>query len=316
VPRLLVTGALTFLGASLLLFAAVALAPAAPNLGTSMILTRFNARSDVPAPLGPTIPPPGERPRLSAVTTPSTDRRGRFLTPKSAPAQRVWKTTPKDPGPPTELASPSSTPPDSARPSSRGAPPAITLPVVQTARLVPKAKPLGRATNVAPPSISRPTPTVTPALPIRSATDGWRQITAVEIPRIGLHSSVVFAPLVHLDGETTWSVPAFRVGHAQYTAGAGDLGNAVLIGHDTSVNAGGVFHALYRVRPGDSIRVWSGSASVTYVVSSSTIVTRTDVSVVAWTPNRALTLITCAGAWIPALDDYASRLVVRAIAAI
>jgi sortase (surface protein transpeptidase) len=65
---------------------------------------------------------------------------------------------------------------------------------------------------------------------------------------------------------------------------------------------------------GDAIFVDSRVSSYKYVVSYSKIVAPSDVSVVSWTPNRSLTLITCAGPWVPALDDYASRLVVRAVA--
>jgi LPXTG-site transpeptidase (sortase) family protein len=150
-------------------------------------------------------------------------------------------------------------------------------------------------------------PTATPDV------DTWRQVTRLAIPRIGLDAKVVLAPLVQIGRERTWAVPAFRVGHAQYTAGAGEIGNTVLIGHVTSINAGRVFHELDRLRPGDVIVVWSGPTTFQYVVAGMEVVGRTDLTVVRWTPNRTLTLITCAGVWVPALDDYASRLVVRAV---
>jgi LPXTG-site transpeptidase (sortase) family protein len=155
------------------------------------------------------------------------------------------------------------------------------------------------------------------AEPTRSAPslDGdWQQVTHIEVPRIGLRADVVFAPLIHEGVDTTWAVPAFRVGHAQYTAGAGGVGNVVLIGHVSSLDAGSVFHDLHLIRNGDAILITSRAATYRYVVSYSEIVSRSDVSVASWTPNRALTLITCAGAWVPAIDDYATRLVVRAVA--
>jgi LPXTG-site transpeptidase (sortase) family protein len=129
-----------------------------------------------------------------------------------------------------------------------------------------------------------------------------------------LRAEVVFAPLVRQGHDTTWAVPAYRVGHAQYTAGAGDVGNIVLIGHVSSLDAGSVFHDLHLIQMGDTILVDSRVASYKYVAAYSKIVSRSDVSVASWTPNRSLTLITCAGPWVPALDDYASRLVVRAVA--
>jgi LPXTG-site transpeptidase (sortase) family protein len=129
-----------------------------------------------------------------------------------------------------------------------------------------------------------------------------------------LRVEVVFAPLVRQGNDTTWAVPAYRVGHAQYTAGAGDVGNVVLIGHVSSLDAGSVFHDLHLMQMGDTIFVDSRVASYKYVVSYSKIVARSDVSVASWTPDRSLTLITCAGSWVPAIDDYASRLVIRAVA--
>jgi LPXTG-site transpeptidase (sortase) family protein len=159
-----------------------------------------------------------------------------------------------------------------------------------------------------------PSPTAKPAPLAPTLADDWQQVTRIEIPRIGLRADVVFAPLVHEGNDTTWAVPAYRVGHAQYSAGAGDIGNVVLIGHVSSLDAGSVFHDLHLVRNGDVVLVTSRVAAYRYVVSYSEIVSRSDVSVVSWTPNRSLTLITCAGAWVPAIDDYTSRLIVRAAA--
>jgi LPXTG-site transpeptidase (sortase) family protein len=165
--------------------------------------------------------------------------------------------------------------------------------------------------SIPPPRMARAAVTVTSAAV--APFDSWRQVTRLVIPRIGLDTSVVLAPLAQIGPDRTWAVPAFRVGHAQYSAGAGDVGNTVLIGHVSSREAGSVFRKLYQLRPGDFIRVWSGGTSYEYAVTGSAIVARRDVAVVRWTPSPTLTLITCAGAWVPALDDYASRLVVRAV---
>src|SRR5205807_8178289 len=63
-------------------------------------------------------------------------------------------------------------------------------------------------------------------------------ITHVEIPAISLSADVVPAGLIERDGGVTWEVPAFKIGHAETTAGAGQPGNAVLLGHVTSVRSG------------------------------------------------------------------------------
>src|SRR5438067_270543 len=81
-----------------------------------------------------------------------------------------------------------------------------------------------------------------------SATEA--PITRVEIARIGLRSPVVLSKYLDSDGGT-WEIPAFRVGHAEFTAGAGQPGNAVLLGHLTSIGVGQVFRDLNRVRVGD-----------------------------------------------------------------
>ena len=139
----------------------------------------------------------------------------------------------------------------------------------------------------------------------------------LRIARIGLDSEVVPARLVRLaSGAVTWEVPAYRVGHAQGTAGAGEDGNMVLLGHVSSVNAGNVFAALDRVQVGDEIVAQSSGANgadgaVVYRVAERRLVARDDLSVLAPAGGPVATLITCAGAWLPAEQDYSHRLVVR-----
>ena len=50
------------------------------------------------------------------------------------------------------------------------------------------------------------------------------------IPVISLDTDVMPAELIDSNGSLTWEVPAFKVGHAQATAGAGGPGNAILVG--------------------------------------------------------------------------------------
>ena len=92
---------------------------------------------------------------------------------------------------------------------------------------------------------------------------------------------MVPAGLVVRDAGVTWEVPAFAAGHAERTAGAGAPGNAVLVGHVTSPEAGSVFRPLDRVGRDDRVRVFSGDAGFDYLVTDVRTVARTDVSVVA-----------------------------------
>ncbi|MBA2527862.1 MAG: sortase [Pyrinomonadaceae bacterium] len=71
------------------------------------------------------------------------------------------------------------------------------------------------------------------------------------------------ARLVEQRGGLTWEVPAFRAGHAEATAGAAELGNAILLGHVTSRQAGNVFKDLDKARAGDQVLVLSGSSAST-----------------------------------------------------
>jgi len=138
-------------------------------------------------------------------------------------------------------------------------------------------------------------------------------ITGVTLPRIGLVADVVPAALAELEDGATWLVPAFKAGHAQYTAGAGQSGNAIVLGHVTSRSLGNVFERLYLGRVGDVVLVFSGPEQVfEYRVVEVQAVSRTDVSVLQPTDTPSISLITCTGAWNAALHDYMERLVVRA----
>jgi len=137
-------------------------------------------------------------------------------------------------------------------------------------------------------------------------------ITHLRVPSIDLDTQVVSAPLVEHDGASTWGVPKFVAGHADGSAGAGQPGNAILIGHVTSLTLGNVFEHLDGVRPGDPIRIASSEKQFEYRVVEVHDVSRTDVSVLESTQTPSVTLITCSGLWLPTVWDYAQRLVVRA----
>jgi LPXTG-site transpeptidase (sortase) family protein len=140
----------------------------------------------------------------------------------------------------------------------------------------------------------------------------FRPITEVAIPRISLRAAVVPAKLVPKDGGLTWEVPAFKAGHAELSASAGEAGNAVLFGHVVSKRLGNVFKDLEKARVGDRVQVLSEGQEFAYEVVEVRVVGRTDVSVVQPTAIPSLSLITCTGPWLPQVKDYAERLVVRA----
>ena len=136
-------------------------------------------------------------------------------------------------------------------------------------------------------------------------------ITWLRFPRLGINAEVVPSKYVQLKGGGTWLVPAFKVGHAEYTGGAGQKGNAILLGHVTSRGLGNVFEKLERARVDDVVQITGASGDFAYRVVEVRRVPRTDVSVVEPTSTAAITLITCTGRWLPQLQDYAERVVVR-----
>ncbi|HEY8490014.1 MAG TPA: class F sortase, partial [Dehalococcoidia bacterium] len=136
---------------------------------------------------------------------------------------------------------------------------------------------------------------------------------SLQIDAIGLRAPVRPAPLVEAGGVAQWQVPAFAAGHGEGTANPGEAGNAVLMGHVQSVDAGEVFRNLHQVAPGDEVVLVNerGERYVYRVVDVRTV-TPGEVSIVAPTPDPTLTLVTCAGAWLPQRQDYSERLVVVA----
>jgi LPXTG-site transpeptidase (sortase) family protein len=137
-------------------------------------------------------------------------------------------------------------------------------------------------------------------------------ITRLTISSIDLDTRVAPAPQVDHDGTTTWDVPKFVAGHAEGTPGAGEVGNAILIGHVTSITLGNVFEHLAGVHSGDLIEVFSGQQAFDYRVTDIRSVSRSDVSVLEPTATPTVTLITCTGLWLPTVWDYTERLIVHA----
>ena len=199
--------------------------------------------------------------------------------------------------------------PTNPAPEPTPAAPAPTVWVVDA----PTAAPIASAERTTPAQTQAPSPTpVRTPLPTAVEPDPFVPITRVLLPRTRLDAEVVPAELVDKDGSSTWQVPAFKAGHAQGTAGAGEVGNAVLLGHVTSRQSGNVFQRLDAVRVDDAVKVFSGSVVFDYRVVEVKSVPRTDVAVLDPTETPTISLITCTGAWNPLIWDYMERLVVRA----
>lgn len=145
---------------------------------------------------------------------------------------------------------------------------------------------------------------VAPALATRRALTPERLV----IPTIAVDTQVVTSPIVQ--GE--WQVPRFVAGHLEGTARPGEGSNVALAGHLQSLRNGNVFADLEKVQPGDEVLVSAEGEQARYVVREARLVTPTDVSVVAPTPEERLTLITCAGNWDWLRGEYSHRLVIVA----
>jgi sortase A len=126
----------------------------------------------------------------------------------------------------------------------------------------------------------RPSPQLTsdalaPVPPIDAGLIG-----RLEIPR--LRMSVVV-----MEGDDDPTL-ARAVGHVPGTALPWDPGNTVLAGHRDTF-----FRPLRNLRDGDEIRVTTTRGTFDYRVISTEIVEPDDVSVLAPTASRSLTLVTC-----------------------
>ena len=105
-------------------------------------------------------------------------------------------------------------------------------------------------------------------------------IGRIQIPRLGLSAIVREG----VDDRTLRRA----VGHVPDTARPGDAGNVAFAAHRDTF-----FRPLKKIRVGDRIRVSTPDRDFDFVVSETRVVAPDDVSVLAPTPESALTLITC-----------------------
>ena len=117
-----------------------------------------------------------------------------------------------------------------------------------------------------------------PALPPVTAADP--SLGRIEIPRVGV-SSVI---LQGVDDRTIRRA----VGHFPETTLPHQSGNMALAAHRTTD-----FYGLRNIRVGDEITITSPHGAFRYLVDRTWVVSPADVSVLAPSPDRILTLVTC-----------------------
>jgi len=110
--------------------------------------------------------------------------------------------------------------------------------------------------------------------------DDGESIGEIVIQRLGI--DVIIA-----QGDSD-AILARAVGHLRATALPGIVGNVVLAAHRDTF-----FRPLKDVRAGDAITLKTRKGDFGYVVESTSVVRPTDLSVLAPTGGRTLTLITC-----------------------
>jgi sortase A len=114
-------------------------------------------------------------------------------------------------------------------------------------------------------------------------TPGPEQAVRIQVPAIGVNSQVVQG-----DG---WE--QLKMGVAQHpgTPNPGDKGNLVFSGHNDIF--GEVFRDLDRLKPGDSVIIYTDQRAYTYIVVNTQVVEPTQVDVMDPTTQPTVTLISC-----------------------
>jgi len=134
------------------------------------------------------------------------------------------------------------------------------------------------------------------------------------IPRIGVE-----APLEErgLDSNRVMQAPTGREVVSWYSfeplPNAG--GNIFLAGHLQLGGSPGVFWNLQNVRAGDRVVISAGGADFYYAVIGEELETKADSlhAVIDPVATETVTLMTCAGTYVPSTGDYTDRLIVRAV---
>ena len=114
-------------------------------------------------------------------------------------------------------------------------------------------------------------------------TPGPEHAIRIQIPSIG-----VDAPIVQGDG---WEQLKKGVGQHIGSSNPGEKGNVVLSAHNDIF--GEIFRELDRLKPGDTITLYTNQRAYNYVVSGSEVIEPTQVEVMESTSKPTITLISC-----------------------
>ncbi|GAB2998011.1 class F sortase [Amycolatopsis acidiphila] len=166
----------------------------------------------------------------------------------------------------------------------------------------------------------QPAPAVPPPPATTSAQAGLppAEPAAIDIPRIGAHSSLV--PL-GLNPDHTVDVPPVsepqQAGWYRFGSTPGEVGPAVILGHVDGNKQLGIFYRLKELVPGDRVSVSRVDGSTARFVVSRVEQADKDVfpsgAVYDDTADPELRLITCGGSFDHAAHSYRDNIIVFAV---
>ncbi len=120
-------------------------------------------------------------------------------------------------------------------------------------------------------------------------------VGTVTIPRLGIHKAPIFQRGLDPKGQMKVA-PGYSLTHYAFSQLPGELGNAVLYGHDDI--EGSIFRYLHNLEPGDTLTFESPQRAINFRVTGKTIVTPDRVDILNDTPSPRLTLFTCYPYWV------------------
>ncbi|MBI5930648.1 MAG: class F sortase [Chloroflexi bacterium] len=140
--------------------------------------------------------------------------------------------------------------------------------------------------------------------------------THSEFPILLIPAAQVYADIteVYLSDEMGWDVSNLgqKVGYLQGTARPGSEHHVVLVGHvELRDGAPGVFKKLDKLTSGDIVILYVGAREIRYTVTEVFETDTYNLSVIADSTDKLLTMITCAG-YDFISNTYQKRLVVQA----
>ena len=136
--------------------------------------------------------------------------------------------------------------------------------------------------------------------------------TRIQVPAIGIDSSVKELEILELGGSRAYETPANTVGHIPETANAGEMGSSWFFGHTESptLGEGSVFFSLSKIpeklRSGEDVFIITdnGEEQFLYRATSSQVVPQGDMRLYD-TGEATIHLVSCVPRWV-----YDHRLII------